>query len=221
MADPAAYGEDDLLPISALQHLVFCERQAALIHVEQLWADNPLTVEGTHMHQRADAGADETRAGARLVRGLAMRSFRLGISGRADVVEFHGDGRVVPVEYKRGRPKSHDADRVQLCAQALCLEEMLTTPVRSGEIFYGKTRHRLEVEFDALLRWQTEQAVARFREIVTTGITPTAVREPKCDSCSLLELCLPGAMTGPKSASGYLREGLETILASLGPKATT
>jgi CRISPR-associated exonuclease Cas4 len=137
------YVEDDLLPISALQHLLFCERQCALIHVEQVWAENRLTVEGRHLHERVDGGEHETRGGLRTARALPIRSLRLGLAGRADVVEFHasegaaGPPRVVPVEYKRGRPKSHRADEVQLCAQALCLEEMLGVHVAAGALFYG------------------------------------------------------------------------------------
>ncbi len=217
MADRAEpYGEDDLLPISALQHLLFCERQAALIHVEQVWADNPLTVEGTHLHQRVDEGPDDTRASVRTVRGLAIRSLRLGVSGRADVVEFYPDGQVVPVEYKRGRVKAHDADVVQLCAQALCLEEMLGASVPSGALFYGQTRRRSDVTFDRALRDRTRGAAERLRAILTTGITPRAVREPKCDSCSLIDLCLPSAMEHHRTASAYLRDGLDAALASSG-----
>lgn len=218
MAEEAAqYGEDDLLPISALQHLVFCERQAALIHVEQVWADNPFTVEGTHLHRRVDDGPDETRAGIRTVRGLAIRSRALGVTGRADVVEFHPDGRVVPVEYKRGRPKAHEADLVQLCAQALCLEEMLGKRIGSGELYYGRTRRRLEVTFEERLRERTRYAAGRLREILHAGITPRAVREAKCDSCSLLDLCLPSAMSHRRSVSAYIQDELEAALNATGP----
>src|SRR6266542_4457015 len=144
------YAEDDLLPLSALQHLIFCERQCALIHIEQIWADNVLTVEGTFLHERTDSAAMESRASVRIARGLALHSLRLGLSGKADVVEFHraGDDRPgttlpgvsgrwvpVPVEYKRGKPKQDDSDRVQLCAQAVCLEEMLAVSVPSGALF--------------------------------------------------------------------------------------
>ncbi|HMB52207.1 MAG TPA: CRISPR-associated protein Cas4 [Thermoanaerobaculia bacterium] len=163
------------LPLSALQHLVFCERQFALIHVERQWADNPLTVDGKALHEQADAGGSETRGDVRILRGLALRCERLALVGKADVVELHrtggGDGarlpgadgcwRPFPVEYKRGRPKLHDADRVQLCAQAFCLEEMLAVPVPAGALFYGKTRRREEVAFDPALRQRTETAAAR------------------------------------------------------------
>ena len=152
---PAA--EDALIPLSALQHYLFCPRQCALIHVEQIWAENAATAEGRLLHERADAGGGETRPGVRIARGLALRSFALGVSGKADVVEFHdarrGErGRPFPVEYKRGKPKSHRADEVQLCAQAICLEEMFDTSIAAGALFYGVTRRRFAVVFDEDLR---------------------------------------------------------------------
>lgn len=211
------YDEDDLLPISALQHLLFCERQCALIHVEGLWAENRLTVEGRHLHERADSGAAESRPGLRVERSLALRSLRLGLTGRADVVEFHRDPegeteRVVPVEYKRGQPKADDSDRVQLCAQALCLEEMLGTVVTDGALFYGQTRRRLDVSFDHELRARTEDAARRFRAMVTTGKTPTAARMPKCERCSLVELCLPDARGPRRSARRFTERALAASL---------
>lgn len=206
------FSEDDLLPLSGLQHLLFCERQCALIHVEGQWADNALTVEGTHLHRKADAGPDETRGGVRISRAVPLRSLRLGLVGRADAVEFHplapgdppsggaavfgaraGRWRPFPVEYKRGKPKQGREDEVQLCAQALCLEEMLDVPVPAGALFYGRTRRRVDVPFDAELRAATEDAAARLHALVASGRTPPARREPKCDRCSLLPLCLPGA----------------------------
>lgn len=204
----APYDEDDLLPISALQHLLFCERQCALIHVEGLWAENRLTIEGRHLHERADSGATESRPGLRVERSVAVRSLRLGLTGKADVVEFHRavDGapeRVVPVEYKRGRPKLDDSDRVQLCAQALCLEEMLGVPVDAGAVFYAQTRRRLDVPFDAELRGRTETAARRFRAVVASGATLRAVRMPKCSGCSLIDLCLPDAQGARCSARAF------------------
>jgi CRISPR-associated exonuclease Cas4 len=200
------YGEDDLLPLSALQHLVFCERQCALIHLEQLWADNPLTVQGTQLHEKVDEGLGESRGDLRIARGLPLRSFRLGLAGRADAVELHrqpsGLWQPFPVEYKRGQPKSHRADEIQLCAQALCLEEMLDTPVPSGALFYGMPRRRQDVPIDADLRRLTQDAAARLHQLLASGVTPPPVRETKCDRCSLIDLCLPGA---PRtSARAYL-----------------
>lgn len=153
--DPAA--EDALISLSALQHHLFCPRQCALIHVERLWAEDVATAEGRLLHERADAGGGENRPGVRVARGLALRSFALRVSGKADVVEFHQAGpqastRPFPVEYKRGKPKAHRADEVQLCAQAICLEEMFGTSVPEGALFYGVTRRRLAVSFDDDLR---------------------------------------------------------------------
>jgi CRISPR-associated exonuclease Cas4 len=203
------FSEDDLLPLSALQHLLFCERQCALIHIEGLWAENRLTVEGRHLHERPDRGDAETRGPVRTARGIALRSLRLGLAGKADVVEFHHDSagaliKAVPVEYKRGRAKRDDSDRVQLCAQALCLEEMLGLTIVAGALFYGTPRRRLEVEFDRALRDTTEHAARRLHEMVSAGISPPAKRQAKCGSCSLLNLCLPGTAGARRSAQRFL-----------------
>jgi CRISPR-associated exonuclease Cas4 len=236
------FSEDDLLPLSALQHLLFCERQCALIHVEGLWADNRLTVEGTHLHRKVDEGPDETRGDVRIARGVPLRSLRLGLIGKADVVEFrwrgqrpepahrsgagmgaaplaelreivrHGTAECQPVEYKRGRPKRDRSDEVQLCAQALCLEEMLEVYIPAGALFYGATRRRQEVAFDAGLRSETEAAVARLRELIAAGTTPRARREPKCESCSMLHLCLPDALGPGRSAARYLEKSLASLV---------
>lgn len=154
----SGFTEDQLLPISALQHLLFCERQCALIHVERSWAENRLTVEGRLLHGRVHEEDDRTRAGVRVVHGLQLVSQQLGLYGVADVVEFRDAGLAFPIEHKRGRPKSYDADVVQLCAEALCLEEMTKRPVSEGALFYGKTRRRLRVVFDDTLRRRTERA---------------------------------------------------------------
>jgi CRISPR-associated exonuclease Cas4 len=217
------YSEDSLLPISALQHLLFCERQCALIHLEGLWLDNALTVEGSHLHRQADAGAVEARGDVVVVRALPLRSLRLGITGRADVVEFlrcssHDEastllpgrtGRwgVRPVEYKRGRPKQHRADEVQLCAQALCLEEMMHVSVASGDLFYGARRRRTEVLFDANLRGLTEHTITRLRSLLASGGTPPARFEQKCKSCSLMPACLPKASS---RVQAYLAQELRS-----------
>lgn len=222
------FAEDDFLPLSGLQHLLFCERQAALIHLEQLWVDNPLTVEGTHLHERADGGESESRGDLRIVRGLPLRNARLGLAGKADVVELRrfdpgeepaGSGTFIPglpglwqpfpVEYKRGRPKSHRADEVQLCAQGLCLEEMLGVSIPGGALFYGQPRRRLEVAFDPVLRQLTEEAAVRFHELIDRGVTPPPVHGPKCDRCSLLDVCLPEAPA--HSARRYLARFLHPL----------
>ncbi len=208
------FSEDDLLPISALQHVVFCDRQAALIHVERLWTENVHTVEGHHLHQLAHETGAETRGELRIVRGLAIRSLRLGVAGIADVVEFRrmsegpkvqdydGLWQPFPIEYKKGKPKRHRADEVQLCAQAICLEEMFSVIVAEGALYYGKTKRRKTIRLDEELRRLTADAAARFREIVETRLTPPARYGPKCRECSLILDCRPRA--AEKSARRYL-----------------
>jgi CRISPR-associated exonuclease Cas4 len=209
------YAEDDLLPLSALQHLVFCERQCALIHVEGVWADNARTLEGTHLHRKADSGPRETRRDLRITRTVALRSLRLGLIGKADVVEWHrgpdGAWRPFPVEYKRGRPKSDRCDEVQVCAQALCLEEMLDVRIPAGALFYGLSRRRQDVPFDSRLRALTEDAAARLHVLVASRRTPPARRQPKCDGCSLLPLCMPEPAGPRRSAERYLRNALAAL----------
>ncbi len=194
----------DLLPISALQHLLYCERQCALIHLEQVWAENQFTVEGNVMHEKAHDGPDETKAGVRLVRGLSLKSEALGLSGQCDVVEFHADGVVLPIEYKRGKPKGHRADEVQLCAQAMCLEEMLGTKIPEGRLYYGQTRRRMDVVFDASLRALTADTARRLRKMIASRRTPPAVyEERKCEACSLKGLCMPQSMRFQKGAAAW------------------
>ncbi len=184
----------EALALSALQHLLFCERQCALIHVEQVWAENRFTALGREMHKNAHDGPDESRPGVRITRGLRVACERLGLSGQCDVVEFHSNGRVLPIEYKRGKPKSHRADEVQLCAQGLCLESMLGVPIPEGRLYYGQTRRRFDVPFDEVLRALTLQTVARLRDLLESGTTPAAkYQAERCDCCSLIELCMPKA----------------------------
>ncbi|MFN0106988.1 MAG: CRISPR-associated protein Cas4 [Bryobacteraceae bacterium] len=205
------FSEDDLIPISALQHFVFCERQWALIHLEQIWEENRLTAEGRAMHEKVDTQPGETRPGIRIARGLLLRSLSIGLIGRADVVEFSDGGRrVVPVEYKRGRPKPDWCDEAQLCAQALCLEEMLGVDIERGAIFYGQPRRRHEVAFDAELRQATIALAGRIRAARDSGVTPPAVYERKCQQCSLIERCMPKAMGQPTRAEGWLSRMLES-----------
>ena len=197
--------EAELLPLSGLQHLAFCERQWGLIHIEQSWAENHLTAEGQLVHAVVDEIRYETREGKRLVRALPLRSLRLGLSGRADLVEFAAnkqgnDREAVPIEYKRGRPKHSDIDEVQVCAQALCLEEMLGIAVPNGLIYYHQTRHRIPVLFTQELRGRVEHLARRMHDLFRSGRTPRAERMAKCKSCSLEELCQPqwlGRKTDP------------------------
>jgi len=199
--------DEDLIPLSALQHLQFCRRQCALIHIEQLWSENIFTAQGRVMHERVDDQRGESRKDVRVEFGMALRSLSLGLVGKADVVEFHRKaGRWIPfpVEYKRGRPKKDNCDKVQLCAQALCLEEMLNLKVLAGAIYYGKTKRRLDVCFDEVLRKETENLVAELHSLINTGQTPPAVYMDKCESCSLVGQCLPKITDDRHSAQGYL-----------------
>lgn len=202
------FTEDDLLPLSALQHLLFCVRQCALIHIEQAWEENRFTAEGRILHERVDTAERQSRHDVRIETALALRSLRLGLSGKADVVEFHREGqgawRPFPVEYKRGRPKPANWDQVQLCAQALCLEEMLGCTVPEGALFYGQPRRRQEVVFDEELRRETVTAAERLHELVRSGVTPPARYEKKCESCSLLHRCMPKVAGRSKHVQRYL-----------------
>jgi len=218
------YTDEALLPISALQHLQYCERQCALIHIEKVWAENVLTAEGRVLHDRVDGGGHETRGNVRTVYSLRLRSLRLGLTGQADVVEFRkqSDGvwQPFPVEYKRGQPKFNNCDRVQLCAQVLCLEEMKGVSIEAGALFYGETRHRLDVAFDDELRAKTEALCARLHAFIEAGVTPAAVYEKgKCDRCSLLGACLPNSAGAGKSARKWLARQIDEICPDLPPES--
>jgi len=201
---------EDAIALSGLQHLVFCERQAALIHVERVWQDNGATAEGNILHERADLPGADNRRGVRVHRAVQLRSERLGIAGRADVVEYHADASVpggfrpFPVEYKRGRAKHRLADEVQLCAQGICLEEMHGIEVPRGAIFYGESHRRVAVELDESLRLRTLAAAQRLRVLIETRTVPRAELGPKCPSCSLEPMCLPNVTGGRGKASAYL-----------------
>ena len=203
------YSEDDLLMLSSLQHFMYCERQCALIHIEQIWSENLFTAEGRIMHDKADSNKFESRGNVRIDYGVPMRSLRLGLIGKADVVEFHKQGDKwipFPVEYKRGKPKIDDCDKVQLCAQAICLEEMLNVEIPEGALFYGQTHHRHDVIFDKALRLEVEDAAKKVHALIESGITPKAEYSKKCKKCSLVELCLPKASN---KASDYLMKAME------------
>lgn len=218
---PSLYNEDDLLMISALQHLLFCPRQCALIHIEQQWTENRYTAEGKIMHDRVDEVGRESRGRIRTAFGLPLRSLRLGLSGRADAVEYHRQGdecavnpfwQPFPVEYKRGKPKKNDSDLVQLCAQAMCLEEMLVCSVPEGAIYYGKPRRRMAVIFDHTLRQETTDTARRLHELLESGHTPKARYEKKCDSCSLLPLCMPKTTGARRSVQAYMVKALGLVV---------
>jgi CRISPR-associated exonuclease Cas4 len=204
------FTEDQFLPLSALQHWLFCPRQCGLIHLEQSWAENKFTAEGQVLHRKAHDGADETKAGVRITRSLSVCSYELGISGQCDIVEFHTNGEVIPVEYKRGKPKTHRADEVQLCAQAMCLEEMLKLPVSIGFLYYGEKRRRTMVEFDATLRNLVTKNSMALHAMMDSRITPEAVYEARrCDSCSLIDLCQPKAMRFKRGAQAWFYSSIK------------
>ncbi|HUZ95876.1 MAG TPA: CRISPR-associated protein Cas4 [Edaphobacter sp.] len=221
------YTEEDLLPLSGLQHLAFCERRWALIHLEQQWEENLFTAEGKILHEKAHSAGIESRPEALVRRTLPLRSFRLGISGQADIVEFlpceasepgvpmprrKGLWKPYPVEYKRTRDKHGSvAYRIQLCAQALCLEEMLQVPVPAGAVFDGKAKRREVVNFDEPLRQEVEHLAARMHQILQSGKTPRAIYAKKCEGCSMKPVCLP-SVGESVSASSYLTRAVEANL---------
>lgn len=208
--------------------MAFCERQWALIHLEQVWQENDRTMEGKHLHERADDPfLNESRGNIRSVRGMPLLSHRLKLRGVADVVEFHtetlhpgtnGEGkacalpdrdgfwRPVPVEYKRGAPKFDDRDAVQLCAQAMALEEMMDVSISEGFIFYGQKRRRHKICFTEALRERTTQLAERMYGLLQQGVTPRASRGKRCSLCSLMDLCLPRLGTRHRSVSHYLEQ---------------
>jgi CRISPR-associated exonuclease Cas4 len=204
------YDEADYIMLSALQHYQFCPRQCALIHLEQQWSENRFTAEGRVLHERADSATARQDGAVRIVRTLPLSSKGYGLSGLADVVEFHTDGRVYPVEYKRGRPKKDRCDEVQLCAQALCLEEMLQIDIDAGALFYGQKRRRKEVVFDSELRNLTEQTIDATHELLASEQTPPAVDDVRCDNCSLRQTCLPGSCNDTRSVAKYLAQMLRS-----------
>ena len=189
------------IPLSALQHAVYCLRQAALIHLERLWAENAHTAEGAVLHAVADRGGGRHARGVRRVMSLPLACRRLNLAGVADVVEFpkiEGRETPFPIEYKRGKPKLHRADEVQLCAQGLCLEEMTGVPVPQGALFYGETKRRVVVPFDADLRVLAEAAATDLARVLASGKTPPPTSlKARCHTCSLHDLCRPEAMARP------------------------
>jgi len=202
------FSEDELISISALAHFYYCKRRCALIHIEQLWDENRATAEGRIMHEKVHEQDRESRGSVRIEYGLPLRSLKLGLIGKADVVEFHrldkDTWQPFPVEYKRGKPKVDHCDLIQLCAQAMCLEEMLSVPVLKGAIFYGRTRRRLDAALDDTLRKETEDTAKKTRELIASGLTPPPVYEKRCESCSLMSECLPKTIQKRRSVKTYL-----------------
>lgn len=215
------YQEDSYLQLSGLQHFSFCRRQWALIHLEQQWKENLLTTQGEILHEKAhDGDSRERRGDIYITRGMQIHSSTLGVSGACDVVEFHRrDGGIplkgqeglwvpYPVEYKRGAPKANDADRLQLCGQAMCLEEMLCCEIPEGALFYGETRRREVIEFTAELREQVRTYLSEMHALYQRNYTPKVKPTKSCNSCSLREVCLP-KLCRNRSVKDYMRARLE------------
>ncbi len=219
-----SYSDEEMLQLAGLQHFAFCRRQWALIHIEHQWKENVRTMDGQIFHQRAhDVGSRELRGNTLIIHGLSVMSRSLGISGQCDVVEFHQDPDGVsihganglwkpyPVEYKRGAPKENKSDMLQLCAQAMCLEEMLCCKIPDGALFYGETRHRKTVTFDEELRMTVRVYLDEMHQLYRRGYTPKVKVTKSCAACSLKELCLPALLHKDHSVQ-YLKDALEESL---------
>jgi len=218
------YTDDLLLPLSGLQHYAFCPRQWALIHLERHWDENVRTVEGRHLHEKVHSGLHSERDGDLIItRSVPLVSYQLGLYGVADLVEYHpvaeggitlpgrdGLWRPHPVEYKRGRVKADDRDEVQLCAQAMCLEEMLGTQIESGSFFYGETRRRVRVEISERLRKRVIALANEMHEAFLRGTTPVAPAGAACDLCSLKDWCIPKLTRKKRNVHAYMKTQLET-----------
>lgn len=216
------YGDEDLLMLSGIQHITFCERQWALIHIEQQWAENKLTVEGNWMHQKVDDPLLMNRNKEVVtLRSVTLVSRRLGLYGISDVVEmvassseenairhpkYPGLWRLIPVEYKRGKPKKDQIDEVQLCAQAICLEEMYDICIEKGFLYYGETRHREEVLLTKELRTLVEEKCKRMHQLYEQKLLPPAIYKAHCKSCSLNDVCMPKVLTKTPKVNSYLTQ---------------
>ena len=214
------YNEDEYLMLSGLQHFAYCKRQWALIHIEQQWAENERTIDGKLFHSVAhDKEKIEKRGDTLITRGLPIKSSTLGLSGVCDVVEFHSDPTGVklhayegswipyPVEYKKGLPKENDADEIQLCAQAICLEEMLLCQIPNGSLFHGENRRRKKVEFTAELRNRVSDMAREMHELWRKGYTPKVKSQKGCNACSLKEICVP-KLNKARSVENYIEKSL-------------
>ena len=197
---------EPVVAISAIEHFVYCPRQCALIHGDGVWSDNAHTVRGTRAHRRGDSGRHRTERGKRVLRGIPLWSESLGLTGRADVVEVKGK-EIHPVEYKSGTRHGLAAD-LQLCAQALCLEEMLNVDVPIGSVWYGGPRRRVEVRFTASLRRKVMSVVVAIRDQLLTGELPVAVNDARCRECQLLHHCLPGVTSVSRRIEKYMSEAV-------------
>ena len=217
------YNEEDFLLLSGIQHFAFCRRQWALIHIEQQWLENLRTVEGNILHEKAhDDGFSEKRGDITISRGMAVFSRTLGVSGVCDIVELHkcADGvtifgreglyKPVPVEYKRGKPKENEADILQLCGQAMCLEEMLLCEIKEAHMYYGETRHRMKVVLDSDLRERVKETLHEMHELYSRRHTPKVKPTKSCKACSLADICMPRLCNSP-SVAKYIKDSLKEV----------
>ncbi len=199
------YNESDYLLLSGLQHLRFCPRQCAFIHLEQLWTENFFTADGRAKHEKVHSGISESRKVVRIERDLKIASSLLGLTGQTDAVEFYSNGKIIPIEYKHGEPKENTSDEVQLCAQVMCLEEMLNCSIEEGAVFYFKIRKRIPVLITDELRQETIQLSKDFHNLIENGKTPNAEYTHKCESCSFIDTCFPESVGRNKSVDIYLK----------------
>lgn len=217
------YSEEEFLQLSGIQHFKFCRRQWALIHIEQQWAENYRTIDGALMHKNAhDAQFQESRGNLFITRGVSVLSSTLGVSGQCDVLEYHradtgipikgkeGLWQPYPVEYKRGSPREDTGDTLQLCGQAMCLEEMLCCDIPEGALYYGATHRRVTVPFTDELRREVRDMLTQMHELYRRGYTPKVKPSKSCNACSLKELCLPKLMKN-RSVAGYLKDAMEEL----------
>lgn len=200
------YPSQKLLPISALQHLLFCRRQCALIHIERLWVENSYTAEGRNMHSKVHSGKYESRKTKKTATSLKLVSYKYGLLGESDVVEFKSDGTVYVVEYKRGKPKNSPVDKVQLCAQVLCLEEMLNIQINESFLFYGKIKHREKVYIDDSLKDATINLIKDLHDFIEIKVTPKPEYNKKCRPCSFFDICLPKIFSKNKDVQKYIEK---------------
>lgn len=208
------YLESDYLLLSGLQHIRFCPRQCALIHIEQLWNENFFTASGRAQHEKVHSGVMESRKAVRIERDLKIASSLLGLTGKTDAVEFYSEGKIIPVEYKHGEPKEDTCDEVQLCAQVICLEEMLNCKIPEGALFYFKIRKRISVSITDELRAETIRLANEFHELVESGETPKAEYTHKCESCSFIDECFPESAGRNKSVDNYLKRRMQLEIIS-------
>ncbi len=197
--------EEDLVMISAIEHYSYCQRQCALIHVEQVFEENIYTLRGTRAHERADVPNWEMDGATRIERALPLWSDRLGLTGRADTVEFRADGTIFPVEYKHGPRREQVHDDLQLCAQAMCLEEIFGKPITCGAIYHHSSHRRRDVSFTEDLRAQVEQVIKAIREMRFSGRMPPPVNDKRCTNCSLVDACVPDVLTNAGKNAGVDR----------------